>query len=436
LWPLQKTLGQLPKLRATIKMIVTYPLSSRFRTGMTLAMYSLIIFTVVVISVLKHVQQNTIQIAVAEQTGGFDFVLRTNPSTPLTDLSQAINDNPNLNSSDFASVSQMTHVGAIFNLDKHDLTESSLSAMPNQEDMPVEMLGLSFTGVDEQFTSTAQMKIDVMADQFSDEQEVWQALSTNPEYAIIDSRFVGNARTRMLGFPTLTIGDTLYFCSALDNALCGQREIIGVLAGATFGVYTAKEGLIADLALNPNHLMQVYRIALAPNVDKTAMSNTLEKAFVKNGVQVIDLESQIREVLALLETFMTLMQGFLAMGLIAGIAGLSIIMIRSVHERRQQIGVLRAIGFKRRQILQSFLGETTLISLLGILIGSTLGIIISYFLFQEEISQMAGNATFVIPWLELFIIVSLAYVFSLLGTIWPALKAAHLTPAEVLRYEG
>jgi putative ABC transport system permease protein len=76
------------------------------------------------------------------------------------------------------------------------------------------------------------------------------------------------------------------------------------------------------------------------------------------------------------------MQGFLALGLIVGIAGLGVVMVRAVRERRRNIGVLRALGFQSGTIQRAFLTESTFVALEGIVLGTALSIVTSYLLFK------------------------------------------------------
>lgn len=128
--------------------------------------------------------------------------------------------------------------------------------------------------------------------------------------------------------------------------------------------------------------------------------------------------------------------GFVALGLVVGIAALGVVSTRAVVERRQQIGVLRAIGYRRGMIQLSLMLESSFISLLGIAIGGTLGVILSYQAFTEIRDDAAiGNLRFVVPWVQIGAILVLAYGFSLLATWLPARQAARTYPAEALRYE-
>ena len=99
----------------------------------------------------------------------------------------------------------------------------------------------------------------------------------------------------------------------------------------------------------------------------------------------------------------------LALGLLVGVAALGVISTRAVVERRQQIGVLRAIGYQRGMVSASFLIESSFVALLGILIGVALGLVLSYNLVQYS-ARNTPNVHFDVPWLQIAGIVLASYV--------------------------
>jgi putative ABC transport system permease protein len=132
--------------------------------------------------------------------------------------------------------------------------------------------------------------------------------------------------------------------------------------------------------------------------------------------------------------FLYLMQAFMGLGLVVGVAAVGVIAFRTVVERRQQIGMLRAIGFKRSMVALSFLMESSFVTLLGILSGTGLGLLLSYFLVTG--GDLGGKTDhFYIPWLQVLFISLFAYGASLLMTFIPARQAASIPIAEALRYE-
>ena len=114
-----------------------------------------------------------------------------------------------------------------------------------------------------------------------------------------------------------------------------------------------------------------------------------------------------------------------------GISGLGVVTARAVVERRQQIGALRAIGFTREMILQSFLIEIAFIAALGIAVGMALGIVLAFKVFSVF---FADFATFTIPWLNLAVITAIALGATVAATASPAVRASKIPPAEALRY--
>jgi putative ABC transport system permease protein len=107
--------------------------------------------------------------------------------------------------------------------------------------------------------------------------------------------------------------------------------------------------------------------------------------------------------------------------------------LRSVNERRNQIGMMRAIGFNRRQVMAAFIIESTYISLLGILIGMILGLVVSVNLFFKLFE--AQNYEYIVPGGSIAVIILITLGMTLFSTVPPSALASRVAPAEVLRYE-
>jgi putative ABC transport system permease protein len=121
---------------------------------------------------------------------------------------------------------------------------------------------------------------------------------------------------------------------------------------------------------------------------------------------------------------------------VVGVAALGVISARAVVERRQQIGVLRSIGFRRRLIQSAFLIESSFVSLTAIAVGTLLGLAISYNIVADAGEQASwGNLTLDVPWLALGVIFVVVYAVALLTTLAPAVRASRVVPAEALRYQ-
>jgi hypothetical protein len=174
-----------------------------------------------------------------------------------------------------------------------------------------------------------------------------------------------------------------------------------------------------------------YRLKLADGIDPEEMATDLEASFVEHGMDTVALDAELEKEAAGGKTFFRMFIGFMSLGLLVGVAGLGVVSTRAVVERRQQIGVLRAIGYRRRMIQLSFLLEASFISLLGIVIGTVLGIVLGWQAYTD-IKQDEGIDTirFGIPWIQIGVILALTYVASLLATFLPARQASRVYPAE------
>jgi putative ABC transport system permease protein len=115
--------------------------------------------------------------------------------------------------------------------------------------------------------------------------------------------------------------------------------------------------------------------------------------------------------------------------LIGAAVGLMNIMLVSVTERTKEIGLVKAIGGKKASIRQQFLYESIMISLLGAVFGSFLGILIG------NVFSLVLNTGFVFPWAWLFWGVFLCTIVGILAGLYPSLKASRMNPIQALRYE-
>lgn len=124
----------------------------------------------------------------------------------------------------------------------------------------------------------------------------------------------------------------------------------------------------------------------------------------------------------------------IVLGAIAGISllvggiGIMNIMLASVTERTREIGIRRALGAKRRDIILQFLIETILLSgvggLLGVILGVTVPSLITYF---------ADQVTIIEPWSPILAFAISGFVGVIFG-LYPAIRAADMDPVEALRH--
>jgi putative ABC transport system permease protein len=179
-----------------------------------------------------------------------------------------------------------------------------------------------------------------------------------------------------------------------------------------------------------------YWLALRDGQDAAASAKAIESAFLANGVEAEALGETLEDALAAQKTFNYIVEGFMGLGLVVGVAALGVISARSVVERRQQIGVLRAIGFQRRMIQAAFLLESSFVALTAIAVGTVLGLVLGYNIIADSAKQPSwGTLSLTVPWSSLGLIYVVVYAVALLTTLAPALRASRVYPAEALRYQ-
>ncbi|MDQ4043836.1 MAG: FtsX-like permease family protein, partial [Chloroflexota bacterium] len=176
-------------------------------------------------------------------------------------------------------------------------------------------------------------------------------------------------------------------------------------------------------------------VELIPGTDPGTAAAEIERALLASGVQAYDIRQEMEDAQQQQRSFLYIMQGFMGLGLIVGIAAVGVIAFRAVVERRQQIGMLRALGFQRSAVARAFVIESAVIVIIGVLAGGITGLILSWSLITGDEFSAAGNATFVVPWSLIIITLVASIVAALLMTWIPARQAARVVPAEALRYE-
>ncbi len=129
------------------------------------------------------------------------------------------------------------------------------------------------------------------------------------------------------------------------------------------------------------------------------------------------------------DTFTMLLASIAGISLLVGGIGIMNMMLTTVTERTREIGLRQAIGAEKKEIVLQFLGEATLLTLLGGLAGIFLG-----FALSKGISAAMQMPTF-LSWTSVVLAVSVSVSIGLLFGFYPARRAARLNPIEALRYE-
>jgi len=139
-----------------------------------------------------------------------------------------------------------------------------------------------------------------------------------------------------------------------------------------------------------------------------------------------DVLSSLNQITSVLTAFLGAIAGI---SLLVGGIGVMNIMLVSVTERTKEIGLRKAVGARRRDILQQFLTEALMVSLLGGILGLLLGILISFGV------SLTGLITPVVTPSAVLLALGFSMAVGLFFGIYPARRAARLRPIEALRYD-
>jgi putative ABC transport system permease protein len=387
-----------------LRLSVAYPLAHRFRTGLTLGMFALVIFTMTFIATLANVFGSQIE-TTAKKEGGFEILATSNATNPPSPEELAEIDG-------VESVTTLLAGFAIFSADD----------FPEPEPWPA-------SGVDASFVEGGPPGLGERSEEYENDRAVWEALVADPTKVIIPAFLFqeGGGPPGALMEP----GDELDVTDPVSGERV-TRTVIGIVENdfAFSGVYMSKRAMtqvLGDRAAAARFYVEASEVPR----EAGSVADDLQARFVANGLEARTFRSLVEENQQVTLQFLQLMQGYLALGLLVGIAGLGVVMVRAVRERRREVGVLRSLGFLVGQVRRAFVLESGFVAFEGILIGAVLALVTSAQLVAT--GEFGEDIAFIIPWGNLAILTVGSLVASLLATAWPAQQASQIPPAAALR---
>jgi putative ABC transport system permease protein len=151
---------------------------------------------------------------------------------------------------------------------------------------------------------------------------------------------------------------------------------------------------------------------------------------VQDDFRVQNQEDIVSSVTETSSTFTTLLASIAAISLVVGGIGIMNIMLVSVTERTREVGLRKAVGAKRGDILLQFLAEAVVLSGIGGLMGVGVGVAAA-----QIITPMLGGTQAVVTGQSVILALTVSLAIGVFFGLYPANRAARLNPIDALRYE-
>jgi putative ABC transport system permease protein len=409
-WVLAYNVGILRRLRgptALWRLSTAYVASNRFRTGLTLTMFALVVLSLTVSAVLLTVTR-TAYADLEAVTGGWD--IHVTSSQPPRDL------RADLASAGVVSPDAFSAIGPASRL--------RIEALQVDGGATSRWSPVSVLAVDDAFVAGVRTPI-VGGDG-------WSQLS-RPGTAIVGAALLRASQSRL----QVVDGEGRDFHRVVlwlrdtrgESQKSVRVEVVGV-ADARGPLGSSVVVNAATLGSWPAPQNGEYYLSVPPgsNARDLAAGVNLSAPDLKANT----IGDELRLVQGVRRLLNLILQGFMGVGLVAGVAALGTLSTRAVVERRRQIGILRALGFSASAVRTGLLVESAVVALLGAGLGVGLGLFVA----QNTVSflsRLNSELQFSVPWDQIALVVVVALGAALLMTVLPARAAARLTPAEALR---
>jgi putative ABC transport system permease protein len=287
-----------------------------------------------------------------------------------------------------------------------------------------------FSGYDGSLLARGVPALSSRDKQYSSDEAAWRAVLASPDLVIVPSDFLAVGG----GPPTssVSVGERI----TLVDPAGGRRHVLTV-AGIDGDIDPADNGAMVAAPTVPTLVDRSFAgrfyVAVREGADPGQVAARLKGDLLANGVKAETFRALVDDRLRGTTAFIRLLEGFLALGLVIGIAGLGVVMVRAVRERRREIGMLRAMGFPARVVRRAFLIEATFIAAQGIVIGGVLGLVTGFSVLSNSSTFGDKALPFTVPWAVIALLAVAALVASLLAVAAPASQASRIKPAVALR---
>ena len=430
------------KSGAVVPVALSYPLHKPLRTAVVMGMFSITVFSVIVLSGYTLQFENYSSNFVEESEGEFELMLSSARSRPLQ-LESPVSE-WDLQNTD---VNQIDAVGRVYR---------AQAFIENNEG---ERSPYILRGVDRDFSEHGGLPLHLWDSSLGQSsEEAWLNMQKQGDVVFVDASFglESSLDGTNVGIFALKVGENITIIDSQQPSHRREVMVGGILEQSSYlfsaGIWMPSEPVLKqyDGSLTRVYVSVSDDARPSPDFDTnevryfsaagktssereaaTELAERLRLDLEKDGVDVSLIAEDVALIQALVLSILALFEGYLAIGLMIGIAGIGVVTYRSVSERRKHIGMLRALGFTRGMVARVHLIEVGWVSLLGIINGIVVGMMFHVGL-HSAIWESEG-ADLVLPWTTVFWVFFGGVFLVYLATLIPVRAVSKIQPSEALR---
>lgn len=397
-------------LSAALKLALRYPQAQLSRTGWVMLMFALILFLTGFSAVFSQTISQffgSYQSRIA--TGGFDLIAELNNEKSISEIESYLAEYDPALPSSLETIITIPQVRMYY--------------------------GELAIGMNRQYADHITIPLRLRDSAYADDRATWQALTKDPEVIVASEHFLNRQSVSYaLGDRIrLDVGDT-----KIELRLIGIAEYSNENYGypVASGVWVHPD-VLERLASRTSAVSGLIGFKLHSDEPGTATARALEQALIPYGmVTLLNPKEKFAANSLFIQVFFSLFERFSLVTSMIGIAGLMIIMMRIMQERRQEMGMLRAIGIPSRLIFGSLLGEAAMIGVTGMLCGLGIGVFIGYRMIHAISVSEGSQVVTLFPISKLVIYLLVTVAATILSLLLPARIMMKQTPAEATRHAG
>ena len=286
-------------------------------------------------------------------------------------------------------------------------------------------------GYGSEFLAFGAPQLSARLPQFADDHEVFAAVIDDPRLVVVSSQFGlrGGAPKSVGPAP----GDEVTMTAPSGETV--RLIVAGVLTQDPmfWGAMWSGDALERLAAPAITTSWAFARLSVGAETNPSAAASRINVALRDVGMNARTMADQVRDATSQTASVLNLLQSYLALGLLIGVLGLTVVLVRAVHERRYEIGMLRALGARSAIPRRVFIAEAAFISILASAIGVVLGVVTGYRMVEgsDAFAQISGAFSVSVPQLlGLFIG---PVTIATMAAWFPARSASRVMPAVALR---